>query len=111
MVGETGEGIMVATRTEQVHRHAAGLDVQSPETILRHLVTAQIEAASAVTSAIPTIAAAAAQAAQTLRSGGRLAYAAVGSSGLMAIADALELPGTFGIPREHIELLLAEGLD
>jgi N-acetylmuramic acid 6-phosphate etherase len=103
--------MMVATRTEQVHRHAAGLDVQSPETILRHLATAQIEAASAVTSAIPAIAAAAAQAAETLRSGGRLAYAAAGSSGLMAIADALELPGTFGIPRERIELLLAEGKD
>jgi N-acetylmuramic acid 6-phosphate etherase len=29
----------------------------------------------------------------------------------MAIADALELPGTFGIPRDRIELLLAEGID
>ena len=102
---------MVATRTEQVHRHAAGLDVQSPETILRHLANGQIEAASAVASAIPAITAAGTLAADTLRSGGRLAYAAAGSSGLMAIADALELPGTFGIPRERIELLLAEGKD
>src|SRR5262245_45906171 len=111
MVVGMGEGKMVATRTEQVNRHAAGLDVQSPETVLRHLANGQIEAASAVVSAIPAIAAAATQAAETLRSGGRLAYAAAGSSGLMAIADALELPGTFGIPRERIELLLAEGLD
>jgi N-acetylmuramic acid 6-phosphate etherase len=106
-----GEGKMVATRTEQVHRHATGLDVQSPETILRRLAHAQVEAASVVTSAIPAIAAAASKAAETLRSGGRLAYAAAGSSGLMAIADALELPGTFGIARERIELLLAEGKD
>ena len=48
---------------------------------------------------------------ETLSHGGRLAYAAAGSSGLMAIADALELPGTFGFPRERIKLLLAEGVD
>jgi N-acetylmuramic acid 6-phosphate etherase len=102
---------MAATRTEQVHRHAAGLDVQSPETILRHLADAQAEAASVVASAIPAIADAARRVAETLGNGGRLAYAAAGSSGLMAIADALELPGTFGFPRERIVLLLAEGID
>lgn len=102
---------MVATRTEQVHRHAAGLDVQSPETILRHLAEAQAEAASVVGSAIPAIAAGARLVADTLTRGGRIAYAAAGSSGLMAIADALELPGTFGFPRERIVLLLAEGTE
>ena len=44
-----------------------------------------------------------------LAGGGRLAYAAAGSSGLMALADALEIPGTFGIARDRIEILLAEG--
>ena len=29
----------------------------------------------------------------------------------MALADALELPGTFGIPRDRIEVLLAGGAD
>ena len=33
-----------------------------------------------------------------VRNGRRLVYAAAGSSGLMAMADALELPGTFGLP-------------
>ena len=41
--------------------------------------------------------------------GGRLAYAAAGSSGLMALADALELPGTYGIPRDRIAILIAGG--
>jgi N-acetylmuramic acid 6-phosphate etherase len=103
--------MMAATRTEQVHPHAAGLDTQSPETILARLAAAQAEAVAVVASATPSIAEAASRIADTLRSGGRLAYAAAGSSGLMAIADALELPGTFGIPRERIELLLAEGID
>jgi N-acetylmuramic acid 6-phosphate etherase len=100
---------MVAARTEQVHRHAAGLDVQPPETVLRLLAEAQAEAASVVASATKSIAKAAARAAQVLAGGGRIAYAAAGSSGLMALADALELPGTFGIARDRIEILLAEG--
>ena len=101
--------MMVEARTEQVHRHAAGLDVQPPETVLRILAEAQVEAASAVASAAPSIAEAASRAAQALGGGGRLAYAAAGSSGLMAMADALELPGTFGIARDRIDILLAEG--
>jgi N-acetylmuramic acid 6-phosphate etherase len=100
---------MAATRTEQLHHHAAGLDMQPPETILRLLAAAQLDAASVVLVATSAIAAAAARAAAALGAGGRLAYAAAGSSGLMAIADALELPGTFGIPRDRIVLLLAEG--
>ncbi|WP_234894884.1 N-acetylmuramic acid 6-phosphate etherase, partial [Sinorhizobium meliloti] len=41
--------------------------------------------------------------------GGRLAYAGAGSSGLMAMADALELPGTYGIAREQVVILIAGG--
>jgi N-acetylmuramic acid 6-phosphate etherase len=109
MVDRMGEGLMAATRTEEVHEHASGLDMQPPEMVLRLLANAQIDAASIVLSATKPIAQAAVRAAETLRRGGRLAYAAAGSSGLMAIADALELPGTFGIARDRIELLLAEG--
>lgn len=101
---------MAAPRTEELHPHAAGLDTQPPETILGFLAAAQVEAASVVQSAVKPIAEAAARAAATLRAGGRLAYAAAGSSGLMALADAVELPGTFGIARDRIELLLAEGV-
>lgn len=100
---------MAAPRTEELHPHAAGLDTQPAETILGFLAAAQVEAASVVQSALKPIAEAAARAAATLRAGGRLAYAAAGSSGLMALADAVELPGTFGIARDRIELLLAEG--
>jgi N-acetylmuramic acid 6-phosphate etherase len=102
---------MAVTRTEQLHPNAGGLDLQPPATALRLLAEAQIEAAKAVLDATGTIAAAAEIAAETLRSGGRIAYAAAGSSGLMALADALELPGTFGIPRERIAVLIAGGVD
>lgn len=48
-------------------------------------------------------------AAQALRGGGKLAYAGAGSSGLMALADCLELLGTFGIPAERTPMLFAGG--
>jgi N-acetylmuramic acid 6-phosphate etherase len=100
---------MAETRTEALHQNAEGLDVQTPDAILSFLADAQIEAAKAVHGAIPAIAGAAEIIAEQLKSGGKLAYAAAGSSGLMALADALELPGTFGIERERIAILIAGG--
>lgn len=102
---------MAPRRTEAVHKDAGGIDAQAPDSVLRLLANAQIEAARAVHSAIPAIAQAAAKVAASLAGGGRLVYAAAGSSGLMALADALELPGTFGIPRERVFILLAGGTE
>ncbi|TPL93934.1 N-acetylmuramic acid 6-phosphate etherase [Mesorhizobium sp. B2-3-12] len=100
---------MAETRTEALHRNAEGLDIQAPEAILGALADAQVEAAKAVRNAIPSIARAAEIIAGSLNGGGKLAYAAAGSSGLMALADALELPGTFGIQRDRIAILIAGG--
>ncbi|MGN6470680.1 MAG: N-acetylmuramic acid 6-phosphate etherase [Rhizobiaceae bacterium] len=100
---------MALRRTEEVHGKARGLDTQPPLAVLKTLVEAQVEAASAVKEALPALAAASELAARQLSAGGRLVYAAAGSSGLMALADALELPGTFGIARERIVMLFAGG--
>lgn len=100
---------MAQPRTEAMHEHARGLDEQSPATVLGFLADAQVDAAKTVRTAIPALVDAAALVAATLASGGRLAYAAAGSSGLMALADALELPGTYGIARERIVVLFAGG--
>lgn len=96
--------------TEARHEKAEGLDQRDPAEILALLASGQQAAASAVDAAIPALADAAGLVAQALRSGKKLIYAAAGSSGLMAMADALELPGTYGIPRDQIRLLLAGGL-
>ncbi|MCV3206597.1 N-acetylmuramic acid 6-phosphate etherase [Mesorhizobium sp. YC-39] len=100
---------MAEKRTEAHHQNAEGLDIQAPDAILSSLADAQIEAARAVRGAIPAIADAAEIIAGRLNGGGKLAYAAAGSSGLMALADALELPGTFGIKRDRIAILIAGG--
>lgn len=96
-------------QTEERHDKAVGLDVAHPEAALRLLASGQQAAAKAVDGAIESIAAAAEIAAGVLSSGGRLIYAGAGSSGLMAMADALELPGTYGIAHDKIVVLLAGG--
>ena len=100
---------MAEKRTEALHEHAGGLDQQPPAVVLGFLADAQVQAAEAVRGAVGSIADAAKIVAGTLGAGGRLAYAAAGSSGLMALADALELPGTYGIPRARIVVLFAGG--
>ncbi|MDK1492429.1 N-acetylmuramic acid 6-phosphate etherase [Sinorhizobium sp. 7-81] len=100
---------MPSAKTEERHDNAKGLDVMHPALALRLLASGQQAAAKSVDAAIEQISAAAALAAQVLSAGGRLAYAGAGSSGLMAMADALELPGTYGIPQKQIIILLAGG--
>ncbi len=100
---------MPAMKTEERHDEAKGLDLMDPALALSLLASGQQAAAKSVDAAIEAIAAAAALAAGTLSTGGRLAYAGAGSSGLMAMADALELPGTYGIPQDQIVVLLAGG--
>lgn len=100
---------MAERRTEGRHEHAKGLDARQPLDVLGVLADAQKAAVAAVDPALADIAAASRLAAHALLAGGRLVYAGAGSSGLMAMADALELPGTYGISREHIVILLAGG--
>ena len=101
---------MSATQTEMTHAEATGFDIRPPLEALAILARAQTEAARAVQAAVPDIARAARLAADCLEGGGRLVYVAAGSSGLMALADALELPGTYGLARDRIKVMLAGGI-
>ncbi|HYH46589.1 MAG TPA: N-acetylmuramic acid 6-phosphate etherase [Thermoanaerobaculia bacterium] len=100
---------MPTRRTETQHRDAKGLHALAPRIALDRLLGGQLDAAAVVASAMPAIEAAARLAARTLEGDGRLGYAGAGSSGLMALADALELAGTFGIPAERTPVLFAGG--
>lgn len=101
---------MTTGKTEARHDQAKGLDMMPPADILRLLVTGQQDAAKVVGDALGDIAKAADLVADALRGGGKLVYVGAGSSGLMAMADALELPGTYGIARDRIIMLMAGGL-
>lgn len=96
-------------RTEARHDRAKGLDSLDPVDVLRLLGEGQAEAARVVLHPLSEMAEAARLMAASIREGGRLVYAGAGSSGLMALGDALELPGTYGIPEERIRVLLAGG--
>ena len=99
----------MAGSTEARHRNARGMQDAPPDVVLGHLLDAQIAAAGAVRAAFPALETAAALGAETLRAGGKLGYCGAGSSGLMALADALELSGTFGIPVARTPMLFAGG--
>jgi N-acetylmuramic acid 6-phosphate etherase len=101
---------MAEKQTEKRHGAAFELDLQSDAAILALLSEGQADAAACVSQAAQAIGRAADLAASSIRDGGRLIYAAAGSSGLMALADALELPGTYGIARDRIVVLLAGGM-
>jgi N-acetylmuramic acid 6-phosphate etherase len=104
-----GGGQMNLRQTEQLHNRATGIDALDGPEILNILLDGQIDAVNSVRSAIPAINKAAELMANTIATGGSLIYAAAGSSGLMGLADGLELPGTFGIDKQAIKILLAGG--
>lgn len=99
----------MAAATEHRHPSAGGLHRLTPEDALSHLLEAQLASATCLRVALPALARAAAVAAAALERGGKLAYAGAGSSGLMALADCLELAGTFGIPPARTPILFAGG--
>jgi N-acetylmuramic acid 6-phosphate etherase len=74
------------------------------------MLRSQVAAAQAVEQAIPMIEAAAIAIATALEAGRSLTYAAAGSSGLMALSDGCELPGTFRIPQTQIRIVMAGGV-
>ena len=100
---------MADRTTEQLHPGAAGLHLAATADVLSRLLDAQIAAVASVRPALPVLGGAADAAATALRSGRKLGYAGAGSSGLMALADCLELWGTFGIPVDRTPMLFAGG--
>lgn len=101
---------MASPRTESLHPDAAGIDMLPGVAALERLLAGQRAALETVAAALPALDAASALMAGAIASGGRLVYAGAGSSALMAMADALELPGTYGVDPDRILILMAGGL-
>lgn len=96
--------------TESLHPAAWGLDARPADEILAVLLDGQRAAVAAVAEALPDIARGADMMAAAVRAGGRIVFAGAGSSALMANADGLELPGTFGVDPARIVLCMAGGM-
>lgn len=98
-----------APATEIAEARYAGMDTWRDDAILAALLEGQQRALNAVAAAIPDLARAARAAADKLAGGGRLIYIAAGSPALMSLADALEIPQTYGVAHDRIVLILADG--
>ncbi|MFP7570285.1 N-acetylmuramic acid 6-phosphate etherase [Marivita sp. S2033] len=95
--------------TEQL-THTQALDALDASAAATALLQGQLAAVAAVAGATAGIVRAAEAMAAAIRAGGRLVYAAAGSSGLMALADSSELAGTFGIPPDAVQIHMAGGV-
>lgn len=100
---------MAEQATEARHPGAAGLHLAPAADVLHLLLAAQVAALNSLHPALGAIEQAADAAADALHRGHRVIYAGAGSSGLMALADCLELAGTFGIAPDRTPMLLAGG--
>jgi len=96
--------------TERADPRYREIDAWPAEIALAALFEAQLSAAAAVRAALPAIEAAAAAALARLRNGGRLVYCGSGTSGRLAVQDAVELAPTFDWPADRLVLLLAGGM-
>lgn len=100
---------MTTAATESRHPQTQGLQALPGAAVLSLALDSQIAALVAVRPMLPALERAAQAATQALAGGGKLAYVGAGSSGLMALADCLELAGTFGIAPERTPMLFAGG--
>jgi len=85
------------------------LDLLSTADVVGALLDGEARVLPTVRAAQPRIAAAADLVADRMRRGGRLALVGAGTSGRLAVLQAAELPGTFGLARDRVTGLTAGG--
>ncbi|MET1415503.1 N-acetylmuramic acid 6-phosphate etherase [Roseibium sp. HPY-6] len=102
---------MTLPTTEDRDPLSIGLSQKADEEILSIMLDRQVAALTAAGKAIPQIAKAANALQIAASSGGKIGYAGAGSAGLTAIADCLELPGTFGFQADRMRILYAGGAE
>jgi len=95
--------------TEAVSPRHDTIDAWDVPTILASLWEGQLAAVAALGPALPALGRAVEAAAARLAVGGRLAYAGAGTSGRVAVQDAVELVPTFDWPEDRLVLLMAGG--
>ncbi len=83
---------------------------QSEAPFLASLLASQRQAVEAVAACAEAIGRAAQAIGERLQAGGRLVYIGAGSSGLIALQDGAELPGTFGLDSDRIVFVIPGGV-
>ncbi|WP_077037126.1 N-acetylmuramic acid 6-phosphate etherase [Pelomonas sp. KK5] len=96
-------------KTETPSTRHLDLDLYELPQLIEAFVDDQLEAVQAVRAAAPALAEAVARALPGIQAGGRLLYAGAGTSGRLGVLDSVELPPTFGWPRDRAVAVLAGG--
>jgi N-acetylmuramic acid 6-phosphate etherase len=94
---------------ERRNPRSVDIDLFPTERILKIINAEDALVPSAVAAAIPQVAKLVDLAAQSIRAGGHVFYVGTGTSGRIAIVDAVECPPTFGIPPEWVQAVIAGG--
>lgn len=97
-------------QTEQIANSKTHIDTVAPLRAVDIMLDVQRKAVDAIDRAASDIIRASELIAKTITQGGTIHYVAAGSSGLMALADGAELPGTFGISHTQIRIHMAGGI-
>jgi len=96
--------------TEGIHPLSPGLDLLPTDEVIRLLVAENAQGLGSLYGGIPQIATAAAAYAAVYREGGRIFYIGAGTSGRLGFLDAAELPSTFGIPADRVQMIFPGSL-
>jgi N-acetylmuramic acid 6-phosphate etherase len=96
-------------RTEQRLPASRNLDCMTAAEIVRLMNREDGKVAAAIRRELPQIAQAVDVIVRAIRRGGRLIYVGAGTSGRLALLDAVELPPTFGIGTDVVIALVAGG--
>jgi N-acetylmuramic acid 6-phosphate etherase len=102
---------MMVRITEERNPNSLGIDEKPVEEILRIINAEDQKVPTAVSAQIPVIADAVEAIAATISNRGRVFFAGAGSSGRIGVAEAAEIPPTFGLPPELVQGVMAGGHD
>jgi N-acetylmuramic acid 6-phosphate etherase len=97
--------------TEARNPRSSTLDTMSTLELVELMNDEDAGVPAAVRPALPVIAAFVEAAAARLHDGGRLYYAGAGTSGRLAVLDAVECVPTFSVPPDLVTPILAGGID
>ncbi|MBP3600422.1 MAG: N-acetylmuramic acid 6-phosphate etherase [Clostridia bacterium] len=96
--------------TESVNKATQNISSASTEEMLTMINNEDKTVAEAVEKAIPQISKLVDKAYEVLSGGGRVFYCGAGTSGRLAVADAAELPPTYGLDPQKIVAIIAGGI-
>ena len=96
------------TEEPSAYRH---LEKMSVEEITAHINNEDKTVAYAIEKALPQLNRLIKAIADQLREGGRLFYLGAGSGGRLSVLDAIEVPTTYGVSKDMVNVILAGGIE